>query len=686
MQIYRYNEGADSPGGSLTLSFEGSTTRPIPWNATVGFLEAALESLPQVGDVTVAVDPSTGLTVGNVSTKMTWLVEFTTLGTPPNLGNLPLLEADGSYLTGMAISVTVEEVSAGCCTVDVSANGGADYTSVPVGNQRDTVAFRYQDRPAVWAISPASGPSGGGTRILVYGTGFDLPSPVLSKAGAVLVSAVDHGPTCVFGGQVESPAVRLNSTAMACTSPSTPHLRAAVMSVTVRWPGSVVPSLTSATFSYYEDVTLQSLEPRRGSNAGGYWTVASVGRGSFAAVGINVTCVVEVRFPSNRTGTYTLREFISPAQVVQLATASESVALKGAVKDSWSPSPESYGCRIPGIGEFFAGVDSEDWLDGDWGANALVSLSGNGGLDRSAPKTFTYAPRPRVLAAVPAAGGDAGGTLVTVYGLRFTQPLGGFDDNELLCKFGHAPIIPAMYISDDAVQCVTPQHANKAAITSVVVASAAVFHSTQKVLLRAPWPIGSQGYATSSSIFGTWTLILEGFETPAMSANATAIEVSGALSALPNIRNATVSAKSSAFVDAYSGLVWNETAYTVYFAARGGEIPMLSADETNLRVSSFEESAGVTEVSHAEELGFVLSSPVPQVEVSVVEAGHDGDGIVREIQVLRTNRPELSAEQQKITVATILTPTAEVRKPASWCDWRLLQAANQQWMRIIPSN
>lgn len=77
-------------GGTFTLSFEGQTTAPLPYNATPGELQGALEALPAIGPASVSV---TGSPVGNRG----WWVEF--VGA---LGNtdVPLISGDGQALSG----------------------------------------------------------------------------------------------------------------------------------------------------------------------------------------------------------------------------------------------------------------------------------------------------------------------------------------------------------------------------------------------------------------------------------------------------------------------------------------------------------------------------------------------------------------------------------------------------------
>ncbi|CAM9618643.1 unnamed protein product, partial [Ectocarpus sp. 13 AM-2016] len=610
VQVYRLTNGAHSAGGTFTLAFNGDVSEPILWNASATSVEQALESLPQVGDVTVVAETlqKSDATVDQNSseTAVSWTVEFTTVGTPANIGDLPLLEADGSFLTGTTVGVRVEEISAGCCEVEVSANGGADYTSTGSDGTGSitTAAFRYQDRATVRSVTPSSGPASGGTAVVLYGTGFDLPST--SDNDTHVGDFV-----CVFGGRLESPAARLNSTTVTCASPFT-HLReTGAMSVSVRWPALVSPSTTTAAFTFHEDVTLQALSPRRGSNVGVYTTAVFIGRGSFAAVGIaDVSCVIEVRLPSNITGGYTALTYSAPA--VELSSS-----LHTAEVTAFS-NKEGYGCGMPSLEHFFPGVSIEDWVDNDWGAIALVSLSGNGGVDLTAPLTFTYFPKPVVVAALPGAGVDGGGTSVVVHGTWFSPPKGGYDESELYCRFGLAPPAPAQHISDSAVSCTSSSHTNVAAIVSVEVESARVFHATQEVLLRIPSPMTSQPNASSHySGSGTWTLALEDYSTVSMGANVTAGEMATALSALQNIGIATVSAEYRALSDPYA----------------------------DLQLKSSEDTA----VDGLDQDVFGFPVLAPEVSVNIAEWGHDGDGIVREVQVLRTNRSTLVEEVQTVT-------------------------------------
>lgn len=645
IHVYRYNDGANSPGGTFVLSFKGDATAPIPYHADALYIEAALESLPEIGDVTVTREEFS-------PTATSWLVEFTTVGTPANIGDLPVLEADGSFLTGKSARIAVEEVSDGCCTIEISVNGGADFTVASEDEAHQAAAFRYQDIAVVRSVEPNAGPASGGTPVILRGTGFTLLFDAASGTSNDLI--------CLFGGRLESPAVRMNSTIVVCTSPPTPFREAATMSVAVRWSGSVEQSITTAVFTYYEDVALGDLIPRWGSNAGGFSTAVSLAQGSFSTMGVDVTCTIEVRFPSTINGRYAAREYAHVATRSGISNSNFTANVKsGSVLNK-----EVYLCDIPGLHEFFPGVADTGWLGHDWRAIALVSLSGNKGINMTAPQTFIYVPRPTVVEVWPSLGSEDGGTMVTVRGTNFVSPGGAFGEGDLLCRFGHTAPVSARFISHNAVMCHAPPHTNQAAVVSVVVGGGSVFYSTQEVLLRVPSPMSSRKNALHSSerasVVGTWTLSLENMETYGMYSNVTAQELSRALSALSNVGNVTAIAKTSVFNDHHAGLSWNETTFTVRFIGRHGHVPAISMNTSNLHLSGTEREEKKVEWGVDTNVdGYVMPPLVPTGSVHVVSEGHAGDSSVREEQILRTKRSALSGEVQKVVIKITQSSTAE---------------------------
>ena len=92
----------DGTGGTFTLSSVADETGTIAYNATIGVMETAIETLTEVTSATV-----TGSTGGP------WLIQFN-----DGLGPIPLLVADDTNLTGETTGTTVVETVAGVANVN----------------------------------------------------------------------------------------------------------------------------------------------------------------------------------------------------------------------------------------------------------------------------------------------------------------------------------------------------------------------------------------------------------------------------------------------------------------------------------------------------------------------------------------------------------------------------------------
>ncbi len=101
-------------GGTFTLSFDGQTTAPIPYNATADQVAAALEALPDIGQGNLAD------TLGPVNTGLVSLTFQGALGAT----NVDQITGDGSGLitpmglTGGVITSTVGQGASGSITSD----------------------------------------------------------------------------------------------------------------------------------------------------------------------------------------------------------------------------------------------------------------------------------------------------------------------------------------------------------------------------------------------------------------------------------------------------------------------------------------------------------------------------------------------------------------------------------------
>jgi len=91
----------DGTGGDFTLSSVSDETAAIAYNATIGTMETAIETLTEVTSATV-----TGSTGGP------WVIQFN-----DGLGPITLLVADDTGLTGETVGTTVVETVAGVLNV-----------------------------------------------------------------------------------------------------------------------------------------------------------------------------------------------------------------------------------------------------------------------------------------------------------------------------------------------------------------------------------------------------------------------------------------------------------------------------------------------------------------------------------------------------------------------------------------
>ncbi|GAB9464893.1 hypothetical protein Gpo141_00002316 [Globisporangium polare] len=155
IQVREVRKG-NSIAGTFTLSFMDAVTTPIQWNAKAtavdstsdgSSMEEKLEALDAIGPVTV--ERSTMDREGG----MTWRITF--LDNNLNPGDLPLLQANASALTGVGVVAFVREVHKGS-----NAVGDRLWLSFdpPVSDNGSPIA-KYQvrwDTAATFTASPAA--------------------------------------------------------------------------------------------------------------------------------------------------------------------------------------------------------------------------------------------------------------------------------------------------------------------------------------------------------------------------------------------------------------------------------------------------------------------------------------------------------------------------------------------------
>lgn len=138
-----------------------------------GFTYAAASTFPTVS----SISPSSGLTSGGTSITITG-TGFTSATTPSVL-------VGGSCAT----AVTVVNSTTITATTPTGVAGERDVViTTATGTVTAAAAFTYADAPAILALSPAVGPTTGGTVVVINGRGFGSGTPVVTVGGVAAAS------------------------------------------------------------------------------------------------------------------------------------------------------------------------------------------------------------------------------------------------------------------------------------------------------------------------------------------------------------------------------------------------------------------------------------------------------------------------------------------------------------------
>ena len=602
VRTIRTRSGTAEIRGGFKLGF-GSTsagtgagvwTQVLSHDSTAAEMEAALESLPTVGDVVVTTASDADL-IGKGRSGYGWDVTFTGLGEPLNLGDLPLLSLEAHMLSGSNVVLGVEESQAGCCAVELSFNA-QDFTS----NQ---VPYKYDEAAVVLTVYPQAGSVMGGTPITVSGSGF-VPTGLVY---------------CVFGASEPARAVWVSPSEVTCVTP--PHPAASVVVVLHQHShddGSLSRSLTVAVFRYEAPVTIEAVHPFAGP---------SLGKTNVTIYGYNF-----VDHPS-------LACLFTP-------TVARNGSSRGASINVSAPAffhnKSALSCLTPDLSPFFHPTDLS-WASSTAG-HADVRVTANG-VDFAAPGPLRleYLPLATVDALTPVRGAQTGSTLVTVTGSNF------FDSPLLSCRFGSRTPVPATFMSSNQIRCTSPPHDNIESVQEVRVQSAGITHEVQVVeLSTVAEDVGGGAVAgttkgtTKSTLGGGFTLTLEGYETGPISPDADSSAVRAALEALPPtggngslLVNRTRHSET-VYLDGYSRRI---TAWAVTFTGRGGDVAAMHADTLGLlNVTAGDAVTVRTEVDG--------STATAEPEVQVVRS-HQA-AMVSEVQVVSIASAKLQREVQEI--------------------------------------
>ncbi|OYV92990.1 MAG: hypothetical protein B7Z73_04055, partial [Planctomycetia bacterium 21-64-5] len=135
-----YTAGAPASGGTFTLTYQGQTTGPIPYNATAAQVAAALDSLPNIGSPGALNLPAPAggnvyvTTLGTGPDNYTWQVTFQNALATQNVGQITTDASVVTVVGGAAPANSTLTLGAPYNTIQAALEDPA-VTGAPAGGQ-----------------------------------------------------------------------------------------------------------------------------------------------------------------------------------------------------------------------------------------------------------------------------------------------------------------------------------------------------------------------------------------------------------------------------------------------------------------------------------------------------------------------------------------------------------------------
>ncbi|HKK92073.1 MAG TPA: IPT/TIG domain-containing protein, partial [Longimicrobiales bacterium] len=453
-------DGAIGSGASFTTSSLSLGTHIITLRATdsggastttqIG-LAVVLGAAPTVTSITPDRGPPSG-------------------GTSVTVGGTRF-ESGATVTIGGAPATNVQWVDATTITATTPAGtvGAADVVVTNPDTQAGTLAggYTYTPGPSVALITPSAGPTAGGTRVTIAGSGFE------------------PGATVTLGGTPATNVVVQSGTSITATTPSSP---AGVVDVVVTNPDTRAATLVDG-YTYAPPPTVTSITPSNGPTSGGT-SVTITGTGFVSGAGVTVggraATGVRVNSSTSITATTPIRP-AGPADVVVTNPDGQSDTLRDGF--TYDPGPTvtsitpSGGNTAGGTPVTIAGTGFASGATVTFGGAAATNVvridsttitattpanpAGVVDVEVTNPDAqtgtlvdgYTYAPAPTVASITPDTGPTAGGTSVTITGTDFVAGA--------TVTIGGVPATSVVVVDATSITADTP--GNSAGVVDVVV-------------------------------------------------------------------------------------------------------------------------------------------------------------------------------------------------------------------------
>ncbi|MBI4859014.1 MAG: IPT/TIG domain-containing protein, partial [Candidatus Riflebacteria bacterium] len=331
--------------GSITVSIDGQSCTGVTWNTTGTRIQCTTPaSTSGTGAKDVVINSSTNGT-RTVTGGFTYNPEMSANGVSPNNGPMAggtAITIDGTNFSGTmsvaiggnpcsGVTVNASKTLISCATPSSTTSGAKNV--VIMSSTHGTVTlpngFTYNPRPRIDAISPVSGPLGGGTILTIDGANF----------GGIVTVSIDGNPC-------NNVSWNTSRTQITCSTPaSTSGTGAKPVTIVSTTNGTVTDP---AGFTYNPGPTPGTVSPDRGPLAGGTLiTITGTGFGGTVTVTIDGQACTEVvvngaktqitcRTPASTTGT-------GPKEVVVTSTANGTLSIPDGF--TYLPVPTVLGCN-----------------------------------------------------------------------------------------------------------------------------------------------------------------------------------------------------------------------------------------------------------------------------------------------------------------------------------------------------
>lgn len=423
-------------GGTVASSFTVDSGAQITATAPAG----------TVGAVDVTVTTTGGTSATHANDLFTYVAAPTVSAVSPTSGPVAggsTVTITGTALTG-ATAVKFGSANATGFVVDsatqitavspAAAAGVTDVTVTTIGGTSAISAndqFTYVAAPTITSITPANGPLGGGTSVVINGTGFSG------------VTSVQFGATNATSFTVDS-ATRITATS--------PAASAGTVDIRVTATGGTSATGAADQFTYLAAPSISAVSPGSGPSTGGTTVILSGGQfvgvsavkfGATNATSFTVNSPTQITAtaPAGAAGTVNLT--VTAAGGTSTPSASDQftyVAAPALTSVAPASGPLAGGTSVTLTGTGFTGatavkfgavnatgfaVNSATQITATAPAGAAgsvdITVTAPGGTSAThANARFTYAGAPSVLSLAPASGPLAGGTSVVLTGTGFT--------------------------------------------------------------------------------------------------------------------------------------------------------------------------------------------------------------------------------------------------------------------------